>query len=168
MASRATQHFKRRSRPQEKLMSVNVRIAKVSDLDQVAVLFDEYRQFYEQPANAALARSFMASRLSEGSSLVLVTETSGGEIVAFTQLYPLFDSVGAVPSFILYDLFVSERARRQGIARALMVEAINEARRRGAGRVELQTARDNIAAQALYEGLGWKRDNDFFVYAIHP
>jgi len=28
--------------------------------------------------------------------------------------------------------------------------------------------RDNLPAQALYEGLGWKRDNDFYVYAIEP
>ncbi|MBB3228844.1 ribosomal protein S18 acetylase RimI-like enzyme [Luteibacter sp. Sphag1AF] len=149
-------------------MSATVRVADLKDLDQVAVLFDEYRQFYAQPADASLARRFMESRLSEGSSLVLVGETVDGDIVAFTQLYPLFDSVGAVPSFILYDLFVAQRARRQGIARNLMVEAVNEARRRGAGRLELQTARDNIPAQALYEGLGWKRDNDFFIYAIHP
>ncbi|WP_109126672.1 GNAT family N-acetyltransferase [Dyella sp. C11] len=149
-------------------MAANVRVANSGDLDQVAVLFDEYRQFYEQDANAELARRFMAARLSEGSSLVLVTETDDGDIVAFTQLYPLFDSVGAVPSFILYDLYVAKRARRQGIARALMIEAVNEARRRGAGRLELQTARDNVAAQKLYEGLGWQRDNDFYVYAIHP
>lgn len=162
------QYLGRRSYPKEKPVSIKVRIADLNDLDQVAVLFDEYRQFYAQKADAALARSFMKARLAEGSSLVLVTENPEGEIVAFTQLYPLFDSVSAVPSFILYDLFVAKQARRQGIARALMIEAVNEARRRGAGRLELQTARDNVAAQALYEGLGWLRDNDFFVYAIHP
>lgn len=149
-------------------MSVTIRTAGVKDLDQVAVLFDAYRQFYAQPAHPALARDFMQARLSEGTSLVLVAENADGTILAFTQLYPLFDSVGAVPSYILYDLFVSLQARRQGIARLLMVEAVNEARRRGAGRVELQTGRDNLPAQALYEGLGWARDNDFFIYAIHP
>ncbi|MCF7749830.1 GNAT family N-acetyltransferase [Bacillus subtilis subsp. subtilis] len=149
-------------------MTLDVRIAGPGDLDQVAILFDGYRQFYAQPADLSLARSFMQTRLSEGSSLVIVAETGEGDIVAFTQLYPLFDSVGAVPSFILYDLFVAERARRQGIARALMIAAVDQARRRGAGRVELQTARDNLAAQALYEGLGWQRDDDFFIYAIHP
>ncbi|WP_114239931.1 GNAT family N-acetyltransferase [Dyella sp. C9] len=149
-------------------MSAQVRVADLKDLDQIAVLFDQYRQFYGQPADAALAHRFMKSRLSEGSSLVIVAETAGSGIVAFTQLYPLFDSVGAVPSFILYDLFVAHQARRQGIARTLMVETMNETRRRGAGRLELQTGRDNLAAQSLYEGLGWQRDDDFFVYAIHP
>lgn len=149
-------------------MALNIRIAGPGDLAPVAVLFDGYRQFYAQPADLALARRFIEARLAEGTSLILVAEGAAGDIVAFTQLYPLFDSVSAVSSFILYDLFVAERARRQGIARALMIEAVAEARRRGAGRVELQTARDNLAAQALYEGLGWQRDDDFLIYAIHP
>jgi len=149
-------------------MPATIRLANLADLDPVAALFDAYRQFYAQPADPALARRFIQARLAEGSSLILLAEDASGRVIAFTQLYPLFDSVGAVPSFILYDLYVDTAARRQGAARALMVEAVNEARRRGAGRVELQTARDNLPAQALYEGLGWKRDNDFFVYAIQP
>lgn len=149
-------------------MTPNIRIAVLRDLDQVAVLFDAYRQFYAQPANPLLARHFIQSRLADGSSLILVAEAADGDIVAFTQLYPLFDSVSAVPSFILYDLYVAEQARRQGVARALMIHAVEQARQRGAGRVELQTGRDNHAAQALYQGLGWQRDDDFLIYAIHP
>lgn len=49
-----------------------------------------------------------------------------------------------------------------------MINAVEEARRRGAARIELQTAKDNAAAQALYAGLGWQRDEDFFIFAIHP
>lgn len=149
-------------------MKVSTRLAGVADLEQVAVLFDEYRQFYAQPTDLALAKQFMHARLSEGSSLVLVAEVDEGGVVGFTQLYPLFDSIGACPSFILYDLYVAKRARRTGVARTLMVDAVEEARKCGAGRIELQTARDNGPAQALYEGLGWKRDDDFFIYAIHP
>ncbi|MCI1144954.1 GNAT family N-acetyltransferase [Stenotrophomonas maltophilia] len=148
-------------------MSVNVRVADVADLEQLAVLFDEYRQFYAQPTDLGLAKRFMRSRLSEGDSLVLVAENEGTGVAGFTQLYPLFDSVSTCSSFILYDLYVNKPSRRSGLARALMVEAVEQARRRGAGRVELQTGRANIPAQALYEGLGWERDNDFYIYAIH-
>ncbi|MBH1638038.1 GNAT family N-acetyltransferase [Stenotrophomonas maltophilia] len=116
-------------------MSVNVRVADVADLEQLAVLFDEYRQFYAQPSDLGLARRFMRSRLSEGDSLVLVAENEGTGVAGFTQLYPLFDSVSTCSSFILYDLYVNKRSRRSGLARALMVEAVEQARRRGAGRV---------------------------------
>lgn len=149
-------------------MELQIRVATLQDLEQIAPLFDAYRQFYGQQADACLARDFMQARLREGSSLVLLAAPAGGAAVAFTQLYPLFDSVGAIPSYILYDLFVAPGARRSGVARQLMQAAQREAARRGAGRLELQTARDNLPAQRLYEGLGWVRDNDFYVYAITP
>ncbi|MCD9086629.1 GNAT family N-acetyltransferase [Stenotrophomonas sp. SY1] len=149
-------------------MSITVRQATPQDLEPVAVLFDQYRQFYGQPADLALARTFMSDRLAEGSSLVLIATDQADKTLGFTQLYPMFDSVGATRSFVLYDLFVSPTARRQGVARTLMEHAVATARELGAGRVELQTAKDNLPAQRLYEGLGWVRDNDFYVYAIAP
>lgn len=149
-------------------MAPTIRIAASSDLPQVAALFNEYRQFYQQPADLELATSFMRERLQSGDSLVLVIEAEDHGIVGFTQLYPLFDSVSAQRSFILYDLYIAKSARRQGLARALMIAATDEARRRGAGRLELQTGRSNLPAQRLYEGLDWQRDDAFFVYAIHP
>jgi RimJ/RimL family protein N-acetyltransferase len=36
----------------------------------------------------------------------------------------------------------------------------------GAFRLELQTARNNKPAQALYESLGWVRDEQYFVYTL--
>lgn len=149
-------------------MNVNVRKATTEDLEAVAKLFDQYRQFYGQAANPELARSFMHARLKEGSSLVLIAADEAGNVFGFTQLYPLFDSVGATKSFVLYDLFVAPAARRWGVARALMLNAVDVAKELGAGRMELQTAKDNAPAQKLYEGLGWVRDNDFYVYAITP
>ncbi|EMT5434751.1 MULTISPECIES: GNAT family N-acetyltransferase [Stenotrophomonas] len=149
-------------------MKTHTRVASAEDLEQVAMLFDKYRQFYAQPADLPLARQFMHARLSEGDSLVLVAEADGDRLVGFTQLYPLFDSISARPSFVLYDLYVDRPARRTGVARTLMINAVEEARRRGAARIELQTAKDNAAAQALYAGLGWQRDEDFFIFAIHP
>lgn len=149
-------------------MAPAVRLATLSDLPQIAALFDAYRQFYEQPADLARATTFIAERLQEHSSLILVAEDASATLVGFTQLYPLFDSVSARRSFVLYDLYIAHAARRQGVARALMQEAVQEAGRRGAGRLELQTARTNVPAQKLYEGLGWTRDEDFLIYAIHP
>jgi hypothetical protein len=40
-----------------------VRRATVADLDVVAPLFDAYRQFYAQPADLGVARSFRVERL---------------------------------------------------------------------------------------------------------
>lgn len=149
-------------------MEISVRSSTTNDIEFVAPLFDQYRQFYGQPADIDLARSFIGNRLQEGSSLVLVASDATGNLLGFTQLYPLFDSVGATKSYILYDLFVAPDARRLGVARKLMDAAVSVTKAHGAGRVELQTAKDNIPAQQLYEGLGWVRDNDFYIYSIAP
>ena len=40
--------------------TVTVRLAKSSDLDQLADLFDQYRQFYECPPDLGAAKSWIA------------------------------------------------------------------------------------------------------------
>jgi len=43
---------------------------------------------------------------------------------------------------------------------------VDEARAAGAVALTLQTARTNLAAQRLYESLGWRRDEDFVEYGL--
>jgi len=144
---------------------IRIRPATARDLDAVAALFDAYRRFYEQPADLALARAFLAARMARGESQILVAEDASGALLGFTQLYPSFCSVEAQPIYTLYDLFVSPSARRGGVARRLLLAAEALARANGVARMDLSTARSNTSAQALYESLGWQRDEVFFVYS---
>jgi ribosomal protein S18 acetylase RimI-like enzyme len=45
-----------------------------------------------------------------------------------------------------------------------MLSAEQHARQAGAARIDLSTAKTNRPAQALYESLGWVRDDAFHVY----
>jgi ribosomal protein S18 acetylase RimI-like enzyme len=146
---------------------VEVRQAGPEDLDQVAPLFDAYRQFYEQPADPALARAFIGERLARGESVVFLAE-QGGRPVGFVQLYPLFSSTAARPRrlWLLNDLFVVPEARNAGVARALMLRARRLAEDTDAVGLELATAHDNLPAQRLYESLGWHRDLKFPRYEL--
>ena len=146
------------------MTKVTTRPAEVRDLDAVAALFDAYRQFYEMPADPALARRYLDERFHRNESTILVAENAGGELVGFTQLYPTFCSVLADRTFVLYDLFVTPAARGTGAGRALMEAAESYARANGAARLMLQTARTNAIGQSLYESCGWKRDDLFYVY----
>jgi ribosomal protein S18 acetylase RimI-like enzyme len=141
---------------------MNARIvrATAADLDLVAPLFDVYRQFYGCSADLEAARSFLRERLERGESVVFLA-TLDGRAVGFTQLYPTFTSVGAARAWILNDLYVSPDARRQGVGRALMDAARQMAVETGAAWLELATARDNAAAQALYRALGYRKDERF-------
>lgn len=144
--------------------AVTTRRAVQGDLDAIAPLFDAYRQFYEKPADPALARRFLDERIRKDESVIFVAVDAGGTIVGFTQLYPAFCSVAADRIYVLYDLFVTPSARGTGAGRALMETAEAFARQSGAVRLQLQTATTNIVGQTLYESCGWLRDNDFYVY----
>ena len=145
---------------------LTVRPARASDLAEVARLFDLYRQFYQQAPDAALAEQFIGARLTWHDSVILVASVGTEPLAGFTQLYPTLCSVSAAPIFVLYDLFVAPSSRRQGVARALMSAAQARARQDGAVRLELATARTNVQAQALYEALGWVRDDEFHRYSL--
>jgi GNAT superfamily N-acetyltransferase len=144
---------------------VKTRLASAEDLDAIAPLFDAYRQFYDKPADLALARRYLAERFQRRESVIYVAENERGDIVGFTQLYPAFCSVAADRYYVLYDLFVTPSARGTGAGRALMEAAEAFAREEGAARLELQTAKTNRVGQSLYESCGWIRDEDFYVYA---
>jgi ribosomal protein S18 acetylase RimI-like enzyme len=145
--------------------TAEIRRAGVSDLQLLAPLFDAYRQFYHQPADLAVARQYLASRIEREESVVFLA-TSDTVGYGFVQLYPSFCSVAAQPIWILYDLFVAPSARGRGHGRRLMEAARSFASETGAQRLVLSTADDNHTAQALYESLGYRRDTVFRHYEL--
>ncbi|MEM1041815.1 MAG: GNAT family N-acetyltransferase [Bacteroidota bacterium] len=148
-------------------MSPTVRRAAATDLDALAVLFDGYRRFYRQPSDLAGARRFLAERFEHGDSVIFVAALlDGAGLAGFTQLYPFFSSVRMRRVWILNDLFVAKDARRLGVAQALMDAAHAFAAETGAASVELATERTNTSAQALYDALGYERDDAFWHYAL--
>jgi ribosomal protein S18 acetylase RimI-like enzyme len=147
------------------MTALAIRRATLDDLDALAPLFDAYRRFYEQPGDVALASAYLHARLERGESTILLAEADG-DLLGFVQLYPTWCSVAAARIFVLYDLFVDDRVRRGGVGRALMRAAQDFGRAAGAVRLDLSTARTNARAQALYESLGWQRDDAYLVYNL--
>lgn len=138
-------------------MTASIRRAGMDDLDALALLFDSYRRFYQQPSDLERAAAFLRDRLQHDESVLLIAER-GGSAVGFTQLYPMFSSVRTARLWILNDLFVADDARRGGVARALLEAAATFARDDGAAGLMLETGRDNAAARALYRAAGWNED----------
>ena len=147
-------------------MSFEIRRATFHDLDALVPLFDGYRQFYGKPSDEAGAREFLTARLRLNESMILLARDGHGAAAGFTQLYPLFSSVRMVRTWLLNDLFVAAVARRQGVAKALLDAAVTQTKNLGAASLSLSTAHDNLAAQALYESLGWQRDTQFREYSL--
>lgn len=144
---------------------MQTRLATTSDLEVVASLFDAYRQFYAQAPDLALATRFIRERMENRESVILLASNAAQQVVGFCQLYPSFCSVEAKPIYALYDLFVVPEARRTGAGRVLLLAAEQLAREHGKARMDLTTAKTNVAAQTAYESLGWVRDDVFYAYS---
>jgi ribosomal protein S18 acetylase RimI-like enzyme len=147
-------------------MGTTIREARASDLAALATLFDLYRQFYEQAPDLERATAFLAQRVERQESVILVACDAKGNMRGFCQLYPSFCSVEARPIYTLYDLFVHPAARQGGVGRQLLAAARERAQADGKSRMDLTTAKTNHAAQALYESMGWQRDEVFFAYQL--
>ena len=62
---------------------MNISKATVSDIDEIAILFDQYRQFYECPADLGAAKSYLNKRLNNQESTVFLARNSNGNAVGF-------------------------------------------------------------------------------------
>ncbi|MDQ3387301.1 MAG: GNAT family N-acetyltransferase [Actinomycetota bacterium] len=139
--------------------------ATLEHLDVATKLFGAYRIFYEQTSDLPGARAFLQERMERDESVLFIA-MDGDTGLGFTQLYPLFSSVSMGSLWLLNDLYVAPEARKRGVGAALLERAREFARETGAVGLELSTAKDNFSAQRLYEKLGWKRDEDYYHYAL--
>ncbi|MGY4533651.1 ribosomal protein S18 acetylase RimI-like enzyme [Pseudomonas sp. TE3786] len=143
-------------------MPVNAVVA--SDLEELAQLFAGYLDFYQVPRPVEVIREFLAARLRNGDSTLLLARDASGTAQGFIQLYPFLSSLALAPAFLLSDLYVSPNARRQGVGELLMNAARAHAEATGACSLQLETAKTNVAGQALYESLGYVKDEVYLTY----
>jgi len=140
--------------------------AQQEHIEEVARLFDLYRQFYECEGDIGLATNFISERINNDESVIFLAQEQGKGL-GFVQLYPSFCSVDAAKIFILYDLYVDAAGRKSGVGQGLMEQATQFAKDAGAARLDLLTAHSNLAGQTLYEKLGYKKVNeDFYAYSL--
>lgn len=143
---------------------MSVTAVGVADLDALVPLFAGYLQFYQVPRSASEIHAFLLERLQRGDAQLFIARDEQGMAQGFTQLYPLQSSLALAPSWLLSDLFVLPSARRQGVGEALMNAARAYAEASGACGLQLETAKTNLAGQALYERLGYVRDELYLTY----
>ncbi len=145
---------------------IKIERARLDDVDRLTPLFDGYRQFYQQPSNIEAARKFLTDRLAHAQSVIFLA-SAGATALGFTQLYPSFSSVSLKRLWVLNDVFVAPEARKHGVAAALLQRAREFAIETEAKGLVLETARDNFAAQQLYERCGWVREEEFMAYYLN-
>lgn len=137
-----------------------VRRATAEDLPQLAVLFDEYRQFYGASSHIEESLNFLKQRFDNKESVIFI-HIKDNVFTGFILLYLGFSSVTCSTYYILDDVYVTPNYRRQGSAQQLIDTAIHFARYENALRITLETQKTNIISHKLYEKMGFVKDQEF-------
>ncbi|MCL6234272.1 MULTISPECIES: GNAT family N-acetyltransferase [Acinetobacter] len=140
-----------------------VRRATEADLHPLAVLFDEYRQFYGTSSNLDISYKFLRQRFENNESVIFIC-LKDDVITGFILLYLGFSSVACSTYYILDDVYVSPVYRRQGSAKQLIDTAVLFAQHEGALRISLETQKNNYHSHQLYESMGFIKDDEFQTY----
>lgn len=127
-------------------MTWTQRRATADDLDELMAL--ETRVYPADP----WSREIMAAELSNEHAYYLVALAEDGAIDAYAGLLaPAGSGQGDIQT-----VTVAERARRRGLARSMLLQLLNEARRRGADELFLEVQVGNDPAETLYRELGFE------------
>jgi ribosomal protein S18 acetylase RimI-like enzyme len=137
---------------------MRVWVAEPGEVDEVARLMIGFRDHMErdQPSDD-LMRSIASELLRDPNTEFLLA--GDDRAAGICQLrFRLAFWTGA-PDCWLEDLFVQAGARGRGVGRALVDAALERARARGCGRIELDVDDDNEPAIALYEVMGFSLES---------
>ena len=147
------------------ISNLTIKPATLADLNSVTELFEQYRHFYQKPAEPKQAQAFIKQRLANQDSIIIMAELDN-QACGFVQLYPCFSSTNMQKMYILNDLFVHENYRKLTVATELMNAAKDVATANQAHSLKLCTAVDNHQAQALYKKLNYKKIESFEHYLL--
>jgi len=126
------------------------------DLPELVPLMEAYCSFYATApgpqALRELAEALLADPRAEG--MQLLARDGADRAVGFATIYWSWDTTEALRTAIMHDLYVDDAVRGAGVGRALIEACRAEAGRQGRGRLDWQTAPDNVRAQGLYDSTG--------------
>lgn len=127
------------------------------DSKKLSVLMTEMTNFHgaSVPAGLDIERSIIAN--SKLVDIVLAEQET--KLLGFATFGTMYPVAGLVPLSYIQQIYVSESGRRLGVARRLMQQIAKTSIERGIIRVEWSTSQENLAAQALCNGLGAAGEN---------
>jgi GNAT superfamily N-acetyltransferase len=134
---------------------MKIREAKISDLNNLSILFNSYRMFYGKKSDLNVANKFLKSRIQNKDSKIFVCDIEN-YLTGFIQLYPLFSSTRVSKYWLLNDLFVDNAHRGKGYSKELINEAKRLVLKTNSCGMMLETEINNKIGNSLYLNVGFK------------
>ncbi|MDO8210064.1 N-acetyltransferase [Conexibacter sp. CPCC 206217] len=127
------------------------------EAETVAELLVEFRDHIgrDWPSDNAFHAGVERMLERNEADFLLASAADGAPAAGVCQLRFGFNLWRAGTECVLEDLFVRERARREGLGAALVTAALERARERNSRWIELDAYEDNAPAIALYERFGF-------------
>jgi GNAT superfamily N-acetyltransferase len=144
--------------------SIELRRARVDDIPAIVALLADDPLGSSREHAEALDRYRSAFHVVDGDpSELLVVAVSAGEVVATVQLSFLPGLArGGATRLQLEAVRVREDYRSEGVGRAMIAWAVDEARRRGCALVQLTSDKRRGDAHRFYERLGFVASHEGF------
>lgn len=138
---------------------------RFDDLIALVVMLAEYEKL-EPPSPAARERlcEDICGKKPRIEAVLAVDER--GQALGYAIMLETYSSFLALPTLYLEDIFVREDARHLGAGSKLFDHVVEQARRRGCGRVDWQVLDWNMLARDFYEHRGAASMKEWMLYRI--
>jgi ribosomal protein S18 acetylase RimI-like enzyme len=139
--------------------SFAIRRAGGDDADVAAQLLFDFNTEFGDPTPPPGELAVRIRELLDGGDTAVLLGTAGEQPVAVAVAVLRFRLAlwSHAKECYLAELYVAPAERGRGLGRTLLRAAIELARGKGAGYMDLGTSEDDVAARKLYEGFGFSR-----------
>jgi GNAT superfamily N-acetyltransferase len=135
------------------LDAIDVRRADGDEAGAIAQLLHDFNREFGEPAPPVEELAGRVADLLLGGDTVVLLVGERPDGLAVLRFRRAIWSSGL--ECYLAELYVTPARRRQGLGRALMEAALQEARRRGADTMDIGVDEPDLPARRLYESLGF-------------
>jgi GNAT superfamily N-acetyltransferase len=130
-----------------------IRRASIADAPDVARLLHDFNTEFSDPTPGVAVLTERIEHLLERGEVAIVLGGAGPDGIAVLRFRSAIFTEGL--DAYLEEFYVAPNRRGHGLGRALLEAAMELARAEGAGRIELGTNEDDLAARAVYERAGF-------------
>ncbi len=134
---------------------ITIRRAAAADAPTVIELVKALADYeHLDPPDAATQARFAVDLSSEHPRFEAYLAEDRGKAIGYSIIFETYSSFLALPTLYIEDIFVLPEYRGRGAGGALFKEIVEEARKRGYGRLEWTVLDWNTTAQEFYRKMG--------------